>query len=594
MRSEVKLKNEVDYKKHEETKKSKLSFRKVLIYGVSTIFAVALSGYGIYRMENKPSIEVVSITNNDAEKYFYDGQYVKAIEEYESLSKAEDKNPLWPVKIAEIYSIQGNVESSNRYLKLAKDIREENLSKESTIRLLVENFEEKDAEAADYITFTEYMNKDYKEALEYGEKVIKTYPNNKKIMMTMIPVYMANGNYEAAKLLIEEYPVDIDSAYDLAKLAYLNILIDNWDEGLNLLKMAWKKDKDEHKTFDVLAQISKYNKDTLLEKITLLSEEDNNNPSYKIWLAKIYSMREETSEMAQKLLDEASKSDVGDFMKTVIQARIYQNSGKMDEADALINNLIEEGSDDYRILHTASLYYFEKKQYDEAMEYCKRSILQNKQYPDNYGFLMTDILKAMGKNNEGEPFFRTALYLEPYNYNIMHAIADYYWHTTKNVEKALEYFYLFEIVRPKDTEIKYYMAMIYTRTNKFDEAVDKLKQCIEINTAVPKYHRTLGTVYMQQEKFEQGIAEIRNAYQSDKEDILTLNNAGCYYIMVEGDVVRGRYNLQKAYEGINDSTDEETKRTIKENYEKATTIYEKYNSGKSNETITVPDFMLFY
>lgn len=594
MGNKAKLQLENDSKQNDTPKKFKSIFKNVLIYGTSMILAAALSSYGIQRAETKKPKEVISITNNDAEKYFYDGQYVKAIEEYEKLSKSEEENPVWPVKIAEIYSIQGNIESSNSFLKIAKDIRKKNNSSESTVKLLVENFEEKDIEAADYIIFTEYMNKNYKEALNYGEKVINTYKSNKKIMMTMIPVYMANDKIDEAKALIENYPIDSNSAYDLAKLAYLNILVDKWDDGLKILKTAWDKDKDEYKIFDVLAQISKYNKDMLLEKITLLSEKQPKEAAYKMWLSKIYSMREETAEMAQEFLTEATSAEVGSFMKVIIQARIYQNSGRTDEADALINKLIEEDQGDYRILHTASLFFYEKNQYDKALEYCKRSILQNKQYPDNYGFLMTDILKAMGKNNEGEPFFRTALYLEPFNYNIIHAIADYYWHTTKNSDKALEYFHFFEIVRPNDTEIKYDMAMIYTTNQKFDEAAAKLKKCIELDTAVPKYHRTLGTVYIQQGKYSQGIAEIRNAYQADKEDILTLNNAGCYYIMVESDVVRGRYNLEKAYEGLNDSVDEHTKETIKANYKKAEDIYEKYNSGKSNETITVPEFELFY
>jgi tetratricopeptide (TPR) repeat protein len=578
----------------------------VLIYVFTIVLAIGISSYGIYRAEKKkvqdsttvtvngPETNMEEETNNTAEKYFYDGQYDKAIEEYEKLSLADEKNPIWPVKIAEIYSIQGNIENSNIYLKKSKEIREKNSSDVENLKLQDENYVQKDTDAADYIIFTEYMNKNYTEALAYGEKAINTYPDNKKIILTMIPVYMANNNRDTAVTLIEKYPIDVNSAYDIAKLAYLNILIDKWDVGLNLLKVSWDKDKDEYKIFDVLAHISKYKKDTLLEKISMLSETKPNDPAYKMWLAKIYSMREETAEMAQNYLDQVAQDDVGNFMKVVIQSRVYQNSGKTEAADELINQLIQDGNEDYRILHTVSLYYFEKGNYEKALEYCKRSIIQNKLYPDNYGFLMTDILKAMGKNNEGEAYFRTALYLEPYNNNIMHAIANYYWHTTKNTEKALEYFKLFEIIKPKDAEIKYNMASIYTSNKNFEEAIMKLKECIEIDTSVPKYHRTLGTIYMQQEKFDLGIAEIRNAYQADKEDILALNNAGCYYIMVEGDVVRGRYNLEKAAEGINDSVDEYTKKTIKENLKKAEEIYEKYNSGKSNETITVPEFKLFY
>ncbi|WP_163194094.1 tetratricopeptide repeat protein [Clostridium thermarum] len=589
-------------------KKVMSSNPNIMIYTCSVVFAVGISSFGIYRAEkNKASIPVpttasanVENTNKEsemadlAESYFYECQYEKAVEEYEKLSQEYAFNPIWPVKIAEIYSIQGNIESSNIYLKKSKEIREKNSTDIENIKLQDQNYEKKDAEAANYIIFTEYMNRNFKEALEYGEKALEVYPKNKKLIMTMIPVYLANKNMDMAKQLIEKYPIDTNSSYDVAKLAYLNILVDKWDVGLDLLKISWDIDTDEYKVFDVLAHISKYNKDMLLEKVTQLSEAKPDEPAYKMWLAKIYSMREETVEMAQSFWNEAAPKDTGNFMKVVIQARIYQNSNKIAEADELINKIIEDGGDDYRILHTVSLFYFEKGNYEKALEYCKRSIQKNKQYPDNYGFLMTDILKAMGKSNEGEPYFRTALYLEPYNYNIIHAIANYYWHTAENTEKALEYFDFYEIVRPYDPEIKYSIASIHTANGNFDQAIVKLKECIEIDTSVPKYHRTLGTIYMQQEKFDLGIAEIRNAYQADKGDILALNNAGCYYIMVEGDVVRGRYNLEKAAEGITDSVDEYTKQTIKENLQKAEDIYEKFNSGKSDEVINVPEFKLFY
>ncbi|MDP4088126.1 MAG: hypothetical protein Q8930_02505 [Bacillota bacterium] len=571
--------------------KIKLNFKTVLIYMAAILVGVSLSAYGIYRSENRVVKEIVSITDNDAEKYFYDGQYAKAIDEYEKLSKNEEDNPMWPVKIAEIYSIQGDVTNSGRYLDKAKEIREKNISGNG--KVLIENFEQKDSEAADYIVFTEFMDKDYKGALEYGQKAMDMYKNDKKLIRTMIPVYMANDNADMAKTLISNYPVDTESAYDMAQYSYLQILMDNWDEGLNTLKNAWYKDKDEYRIFDVLAEVFTYDKDKLLEKLTALSQANPLEPSYKMWMAKVYSMSGDTSDMAQNLLNQASSSDVGSYEKTLIQAAIYQNSSKADMANELLNELIQKNDQDYRPLHTAGWFYFEKKDYAKALEYCKLSILKNKQYPDNYGFLMTEILKAMGKSSEGEPFFRTALYLEPYNYNMMSTIADYYWHTTQNAQKAMEYFKLFEIVKPKDTETKYNMAMIDLNNKNYDEAVSILKKCIEIDTTVPKYHRSLGTVYIIQGKYNQGIEEIRNAYAADQEDILTLNNAGCYYIQVEGDVKRGRYNLEKAYEGINGSTDPNTKKTITDNYKKAEDLYEKYNSGNGTE-ITAPDFELFY
>ena len=120
--------------------------------------------------------------------------------------------------------------------------------------------------------------------------------------------------------------------------------------------------------------------------------------------------------------------------------------------------------------------------------------------------------------------------------------------------------------------------------------------CIKIDVTVPKYHRTLGTLYLTKGEAAEGIKEIRSAYQADQGDILALNNAGCYYITVEPEdnLSKGVYNLQKSYEGINQTTDEYTRNTITDNYNKAKKLLEDYKNGVGNETLTIPDLTLFY
>jgi predicted Zn-dependent protease len=558
---------------------------------MAVIIGAALSIYGIHRIENKQPKAVFSIVDNVAEGYFYENKYESSIEEYLNIISKEDSSPIWFMKIAEIYSVRGDIENSDSYITKAKELREKNLS--GNKELLDPNYAKQDVEVGNYIVFTELMNKNFGQALIDGEELLKKYNDNKQLIKTMLTVFMANKQDEKAKELIAKYPVDRESAYDVAEYARMKMLLNDWEAGFSQLKEAWNIDKDEYKVFDVIAQIAAYNKNSILEKVTDLSNKFPEDPAYKMWLAKIYSMTEETSEIAQTLLDETNGQDVGVIEKVLIKSAILQHTEQVEQADNLISTLITEHENDYRVLHTAGWYYLGKKDVDKAMEYCKKSIIINKGYPDNYGFLMPDILKEMGQSFEGEPYFRTALLKEPYNYNIMLTLANYYWDTTKNSEKALEYFKLAEIVKPDDPEIKYNMVLINLANQRMDEAIVLLKSVIEINGANPKYHRTLGTIKMIQGKYEEGIKEIRNAYEADKEDILTLNNAGCYYITVEGNVERGEYNIRKAFEGINESTDEYSKKTITENYEKSQKLLSDYNASNGGE-LKVPNLTLFY
>lgn len=525
---------------------------------------------------NKVEDKKYNITDNIAEKYYYAGDYGNAISEYKKIYEKDNKNPLWLMKISEVYSVQDDVVNSQKYIDKVKAAKSKNV------------------EVLNYITFTEFMNHTYGSALNDGEKALKIFPKNKKLIKTMFSVYMANGMLTKAKDLVQLYPQDTKSAFDTAEYSRILMLSGDFEKGLQKLKDAWYLDRDEYKIYDVLSQISMYNKDTILEKISNLSTKNPDEPCYKMWLAKIYSLTDGTADQAGKILDSIKNKNIGKIESKLIEASVYQNTNKIAKSDEIIEDLIKKYKDDYRILHTAGWYYLNKKQYDKAEKYCKESIIKNKSYTDNYSFLMPEILKAKGKSLEGEPFFRTAMYKEPYNYNIMLNVANYYWYTAKNTAKALEYFKLAEIIKPTDPEIKYNMALIDISSSKTDDAIVLLKECIKLSDAVPKYHRTLGTIYLNKGKSSEAISEIRYAYHGDENDVLTLNNAGCYYFSVEGNVEKGYYNLMKAYEGLNDTHDKYTKDTIKSNFTKAKAILDKYKNGSPNENITIPNFVLFY
>lgn len=518
-----------------------------------------------------------TITTNKAEEYFYMAEYDKAIKEYKSIADKDKENtPWWNLKIAEVYSVKGDHDSSKAYIDKVK-------SANST-----------DVKVLNLMVFTEFMNKDYKISETDGEKILNLHSKDKSLVKTMFIVYMANNDLDKAKTLIKQYNVDKKSAYDMSEYSRMLMLLGQWDDGLQALRTAWGLDRDEYKIYDTLSQIAVYNKDDLLEKITVLSTKDPEDIAYTMWLAKIYSQSQGTAAQAQKLIGGLKGKNAGKIEIKLIQASVYQNSGQAAKGDEMINKIITDNPDDYSVLHTAGWYYLNKNDIKKAEEYCKQSILKNKNYPDNYGFLMPEILKAKGKSLEGEPYFRTALYLEPYNYNIMLNIANYYWYTAKNSDKALEYFKFAEIVKPDDAEIKYNMALIYINGNNNAEAINLLKQCIKINDMVPKYHRTLGTIYFLQKNTAGALKEIRYAYAGDENDIMTLNNAGCYYISVQANLDRGFYNLEMAHKGINKNTDEYTKKVVESNYNKAKQLMNSYKNGKPNTKIKVPEFTLFY
>ena len=555
------------------------------------ILAVFIFSMGIYIFKKntiKDNEKFFSKALNKGEIEYYDGNYDKAVENYLEIYE-KDKNPFWYGKIAEVYSVSGDLENSKKYIDLTKEEREKFKSHKN-----ITEVERKDKDILNLIVFNTFMNKDYKEAMNLGKGYLNKYKDNKELIKTMYTVYMVNGEENNAKELLKTYPLDDKSAYDKAEYARLLMLVNEEESAFRNLKEAWYLDKEEYKTYDIIAQMSVYNRDILIEKISKLIEKEPEELSYKLWLAKIYSINNETIVNAMDILEKIKDRDIGKLQVNIMRANMLYVMEKKEEADNIIKGIVEDNGEDYRVLHAAGWYYFNKGDYKEALNYCLKSIEKNKEYPDNYGFLMPEILKAMKTPEKGEPYFRTALYVEPYNYNMLLNLADVYFNTTKDNERALEYFSLASFIKPRDGNIKYNMAMVNIEKGNKEEAEKLLKECIKIDETSPKYQRTIGTLYMLNGNTEDGIKATRNAYEIDKSDILNLNNAGCYYLNFTEDLERGVYNIKKAYEGISDNTDDYTKRVIKENYDKAEKFLNEYKESKGGEKIVLPDFELFY
>ncbi|MBZ9625124.1 hypothetical protein G9F71_019980 [Clostridium sp. FP2] len=512
----------------------------------------------------------------EAETHFFAQEYDLAREKYIELAKKDVRSPKWNIKIAEIYSVENDFKNSLKYIDISK------------------KYKSIDGESYNSIIFTEFINGEYDAALKDGELALSKYPKDKKLIKTMFTVYMGNKKIQIANDLMARYPVDTKSSYDTAEYSRMLMLVGKWEEGYIQLKNAWKLNKEEYKIYDVLAQVALYNKDSLLQNITALSKKSPNDLSYKMWLAKIYSLSVDTVDEANKLISELSSKNIGGMQIELIKANVCKNMNELEKSDILMQNVILQHPDDYGAYHSAGFYYLYKKDYKKAKEFCNKSIQLNREYPDNYGFLMPEILKEQSAKLAVEPYFRTALTKEPYNYNIMLNLANYYWYKTGNSVKALEYFNLASIIKPQDAEIKYNMALIKLTEGKLEDAIKILKICSKLNEVVPKYHRTLATIYMTKNKAVEAKAEIDSASQGDEKDILTLNNAGCYYITFQQDLEKGFYNISRAYKGLNDSYDDYTKKIIVENYDKAHKLKESYVKGKDNQELKIPEFALFY
>lgn len=526
----------------------------IITIGLSILFAFVV----LISIQSMMGTKTVTITNNKAEEYYYDGKYDEAINEYMTMQK-EDAWPIWTARVAEIYSIQGDITQSNNLLKEAIVKRD---------KLMLENgdeYLEQDKELINEVVFTFYMNNDLEQAESLGEYYLEIYNTYKPLLKTMFAVYLANDEKDLAKGIVNSYPVDKDSAYDLATLAKMQIMINDYDNGLENLRLSYEIDKNEIKSYDVIMEACQFDKEKLLKKVTELSEENPKVEAYKAWINEINSFDEKNIDFSKNVIDE------------------IKNNINTDE--------LEE--DSYVDLYIKAWENYNKGQYDKAKEFANEAILANSDYENTYGMLMPNILIATENSDKIEGYIRKAIFNEPYNYNLIVNIAKLYEDKLSNLDKA-KYYYDYALTLNKNNDELYYdLALLNLKMDKVDDAILDLNKAIAIDEDKSDYYRALGTIYYNEKEYDKAIENIRKAYSLNEKDVLALNNAACYYITVDKDVWRAYSNIESAYNDMPSSIDSESKKLITNNYNAIKKVYDKYVNDE-NTIVDVQGLELAY
>ena len=502
--------------------------------------------------------KTVTISNNKAEQYYYDGKFDDAINEY-MLMQNDDVWPIWTVKAAEVYSVKGDIAQADNLLREAIVKRD---------KVMLENedkYIDQDKELINQVVFTFYINNELDQAESLGEYYLTTYSTYKPLLKTMFAVYLANGDTQSAKEIVDLYPVDEESAYDLAVLAKMQIMLGNYEDGLDNLKKSYNLDKNEIKSFDVIMETCEFDKSKLLNEINKLSEENPKEEAYQVWLEEINALDESNMDLTESIIDEINNNiDVDNLDK-----------------DSYVYNYVEAWN------------YYNKGQYDKALEACNAAIVANPEYENTFGILIPKILIATENSDKVEGYFRTAIYNEPFNYNLITNIGKIYENDLQNYDKAKETFN-FVLSLNKDEDALYYnLAFVDLAMENTDEAIKDLKKAISINKNNYKYYRTLGTVYFNNKDYDEAIESIRKAYSLNENDVLSLNNAACYYVMVDKDIWRGYSNIESAYNDMPSDLDQDLKDLITSNYEAIKKVYDKYVNDEST-AINLDNLELVY
>ena len=251
----------------------------------------------------------------------------------------------------------------------------------------------------------------------------------------------------------------------------------------------------------------------------------------------------------------------------------------------------DEKEESFYEYYIGAILEYNNKDYKEASNLVKKSILDNSNYSNAY-LLLAEISTLNGEGKFVEPYLRTAMEKSPYSYQIILNIADYYTNLEVNNEKAKKMYEIAVNMKKDDSSLYYKIANLYITEEQWGEAISNIEKSIKLDKNNSDYYRALGALYLKYEMYEEGIKYIRKAFEINDKDILALNNAAWYYINVEKNISRAYENIKSAYEEMPKNLNENSKRSITDNYRRIEKLY-KENPENLDKDIFM-DIILFY
>lgn len=379
---------------------------------------------------------------------------------------------------------------------------------------------------------------------------------------------------------------DVESILSYAKLS---ILFNRVDNAVKAMEKALNKDINNINVLSVIDMTSVYNIVEFNRILNELIQENQSNEVLRLIRARAnYKDLSRTKENIEDVFEVIKKYPNSNLPK-IVKLDILTTSSRLDEASIIANQLNEIKDKTFDIYYALAKYSLDIDNYNDALNYVKQSISLNKDFGENY-FVLLEMLLDQNKSLNVNYFYSKMKLLDPINQNVDRRFVKKYAENFNDIEKAIDILETSTKLSIYESDLRYKLGKIYIDQRKDNEAKEEFYAAINLNQK-PIYFRALGVLLIRMGETEEGINNIRKAYNLDSKDILNLNNAAAYYANVEKDVPRAFSNIKAAYENLNDTYTEYEAFIIRENYFKLESIYDEQKGEAKSQDIPFLDYL---
>ncbi|MEW8508184.1 MAG: tetratricopeptide repeat protein [Candidatus Thiodiazotropha sp.] len=203
----------------------------------------------------------------------------------------------------------------------------------------------------------------------------------------------------------------------------------------------------------------------------------------------------------QQVVEIANSQQLSGYLQA---AAIAEKSAAPDQALLIMQQLVDDESQDAKALYALALTANHAKQHNLALQYCERS-LSLEPASNQSLVLKTQILITMNKKEEGLAFIKQAYENSPDNSQLGKAYARLLLEMSKP-EAALEIYQRLHEQDPEDSDISFSIGIINLQLERYENAKEYLKKLVHNRQKRNPANFYLGMIAEEQKQPKQALA----------------------------------------------------------------------------------------
>jgi arylsulfatase A-like enzyme/Tfp pilus assembly protein PilF len=198
-----------------------------------------------------------------------------------------------------------------------------------------------------------------------------------------------------------------------------------------------------------------------------------------------------------------------------------------------------------QVYHNLGMAYAEEKDFDKAMSFYLKAV-EIDQNPSITYYNIGNLYLKQDNSEEAEKSYIKALSLDP-QFAEAHCNLGVVYNKKYQFQKAISHYQQAISIKPDWQQPKDFLIAAQNNIAKIDLNIKSLKDSLSQNPNQPELHKTLATIFYQQDNINEAVSNWESALKLDPNDAMTLNNlAYIYATQSEGEFKNPQKAVQTA------------------------------------------------